>query len=145
MKDKLKEKHRSVVYSFEGRWEKPLLSGKVRVFFRKRRPVIQPNRVFFYVGVPVKQLIGFSKVRSIQSVNLAGAIAIMDQGAITQEELTQYITSDGLVDAIWIGNPNIFETPFDLEFLKKNHNFNPPQSFSYVDEKLEDCLTGEAK
>lgn len=136
------EQPRSVVYSFEGRWEEPLEKGQVKVFFRKRRPVITPNRVFFYVGVPVKKIIGSALVEKIEPVNLEAAIRIRKSGAITENELVSYVGHYGRVSAIWIRAPEIFPEPFCLAELNEQHGFNPPQSFSNVSEELERYLLG---
>ena len=139
------EKPRSVVYSFEGRWEEPLEKGQVKVFFRKRRPVIKPDRVFFYVGVPVKKIIGSAAVEKIEPVNLEAAIRIKKSGAITENELLSYIGHDGTVSAIWIREPEILSEPFGLSELNERHGFNPPQSFSNVSAEFEKYLLGAVK
>lgn len=142
MKKSTNDVPRSVVYSFNGRWEKPLISGKVEVFFRKRRPVFMPSRVFFYVGVPVKKIIGFAEIRKIEPVDLEAAKRIKKSGAITDDELASYIGQDGTVSALWIGAPTIFLEPFTLSDLNERLGFNPPQSFSNVSTKFEDFLLG---
>lgn len=140
MKKILKEKPGSVVYSFEGRWEEPLISGRVKVFFRKRRPVVTPSRVFIYVGVPVKKIVGFADVTKIESVDLNAALGIKKSGSITENELVSYIGADRSVSAIWIGKPKIFSEPFTLSELNNLHSFNPPQSFSNVSVDFESFL-----
>lgn len=127
----------SVVYSFNGRWEKSLVRKKVKVFFRKRRPVLPPDRVFFYVGVPVKKIIGFSDLNFIEKVGLNEAIKYKDEGCITETELEKYIGSDGYVFAIHLNEAIIFENPMDLESLRNEFSFNPPQSFSNVSANFE--------
>ena len=140
MKKEKMEKFRSVVYSFNGRWEEPLSSGEVKVFFRKRRPVINPSRVFFYIGVPVKKVIGFADVTIVEPVDLAAAIRIKRSGAISENELIAYIGQVGTVNAIWIGKPTIFQRPFPISDLHELYGFNPPQSFSNVSTEFEGYL-----
>lgn len=132
----------SVVYSFEGRWEEPLRQGEVRVFFRKRRPTKLPKRVFLYVGVPVKAIIGFAEVEGIVSTSLSDAVAIRSQGAITENELIRYIGQAGQVHAIKIGLPTLFSKAITLSDLKENFRFNPPQSFSIMSDSFEETLLG---
>lgn len=139
------KEQKSVVYSFEGRWESKLRKGNLKVFFRKRRPIELPQRAYFYVGVPVKGIIGFSEVRAIEKINLDQALKYAEQGQITEKELTNYIGLQGHVNAIWIENIRIFAQSVELSFLKANLQFNPPQSFSYVESSLRaalDCETG---
>jgi len=140
-----KASNASVVYSFEGRWKDAILHGEVRVFFRKRRPTRLPARVFFYIGAPVKSVIGFADVEGISSVSLVEAIAIRDQGAISESELKRYIGQDGQVNAIRIGIPTILTEPLQLSDLKERFSFNPPQSFSIVSDAFEATLMGISK
>jgi len=132
----------SVIYSFSARWDDALRSGSVHVFFRKRRPKIEPKFVFLYVGFPVKEIIGFAEVKSIEAIDLNRAIQLKDQGAIEEKELVKYIGSEGSVSAIQISKPKIFTKPFDLEALNQRFGFHPPQSFSKLDSEMFDHLTG---
>lgn len=135
----------SVVYSFEGRWEDPLRRGEVSVFFRKRRPRETPERVFFYVGAPIKAIIGFAKVESVIEVSLGEALSLRESGAITEKELEKYIGHGGNVFAIEVDDLKIFSRPAPLDDLSKEFGFNPPQSFSIVDASFEDALLEGAK
>ena len=137
-------KQTSVVYSFNGRWEDALTSGAVNVFFRKRRPVKTPSKVFFYIGSPAKKIIGFADVTRIEPVDLEMASKIMNSGAITENELISYIGPEGVVNAVWIAKPVIFSKPFTLSDLNERHNFHPPQSFSNVTAEFEEYLLGTA-
>lgn len=144
MKQKEKRRPLSVVYSFSGRWEEPLRLGNVKVFFRKRRPVIYPDRVFLYVGVPAKRIIGYAGVQRILQVGLTEAIEMRSLGAITENELVKYIGVQGSVHAIHIEKPILFEKPFSLEELDRDFGFSPPQSFSKIDDEFEENLTRRA-
>lgn len=139
------KKNPSVVYSFEGRWEEPLRRGEICVFFRKRRPIKLPGKVFFYIGVPVKAIIGFATVKDIKEVSLEDAKLLRGEGAITENELIKYIGLNGRVHAIRIGNLDLFGRPRTLSDLNAEFGFNPPQSFSIVDESFEDVLLGSAE
>lgn len=123
----------------------PITAGEVEVFFRKRRPVSTPSRVFFYVGVPVKKIIGFADVERVESVDLEAALAIRSSGAISEKELVSYIGKNGSVSAIWIDAPTLFPEPFGLAELKGLYGFNPPQSFSNVSAEFESLLIGAVK
>lgn len=140
-----KNKGASVVYSFNGRWEEVLRKGSVRVFFRKRRPTKLPKRVFFYVGVPVKAIIGYAEVEGICNTSLGEAVAIRKLGEITESELIRYIGQRGNVSAIRISPPIIFTKPVDLAALKEQFSFNPPQSFSILSDDFEAALIGKEK
>ena len=145
MKKQENTRPRSVVYSFEGRWEEALRQGSVRVFFRKRRPVIIPDRVYLYVGVPVKKIIGSCAIENIESVDLPSATSLRKEGAITENELIKYIGETGSVHAIHISAPTIFDSPLPLKELEDEFGFSPPQSFSNVRGDFEDYLLGKSK
>jgi len=142
MKNTEERKLHSVVYSFSARWNDALRSGNVHVFFRKRRPKIEPNFVFLYVGFPVKEIIGFAEVKSIEPTDLNRAIQLKDQAAIEEKELVKYIGPTGSAFAIQISTPKIFIKPFDLEALNERFGFHPPQSFSILGVEMVDHLTG---
>jgi predicted transcriptional regulator len=110
------------------------------VFFRKRRPVEFPGRVFLYVGVPNKAIIGFADVDSINEVNLEQAKSLQDDGCITESELVRYIGESGQVYAITICEPVLFSEDWQLRDLKEFYGFNPPQSFSIIDLDFEKSL-----
>lgn len=131
----------SVAYSFQGRWEESIRRGNIRVFFRKRRPVSLPSRVFFYLGSPVKSIIGCSDVEAVNEVTLCEAISIRGDGAITEKELIEYIGEKESIHAIWIGAPMIFNEPYTLEDMNREFGFNPPQSFSIVGESFDLALS----
>jgi len=61
--------NQSICYSFSSRWFKSLTSGKVKVFFRKVRPIRVPELTFFYVGSPIKQIIGYAYIKKIEMYN----------------------------------------------------------------------------
>lgn len=134
------EEKLSVIYSFQGRWESLLRRGKIGVFFRKRRPVSLPQKVFIYVGVPLKAVIGFAIVKSISEVSLAQANTMANEGGISEQELFNYIGNNGIVHAIKIHDMVIFKEPIGLSYLKNEFGFSPPQSFSIVDAPLEGAL-----
>lgn len=102
-----------------------------------------PKRVFFYVGVPVKKIIGFADIVKIEPVDLEAAVRIKKNAVINEDELSSYIAIDQTVSAIWISRPTIFSDPFTLSDLNRLHSFNPPQSFSYVTEGFESFLLRE--
>lgn len=135
----------TVVYSFNGRWEEPLRTGKVQVFFRKRRPVSVPKYVAFYVGVPTKAIIGYAHVKGVDLVDFQQAAAIKEGGHIDEKELWAYIGKNGKVHALHVGKPFLLEKALKLEELTSEYEFNPPQSFSYPSEKLEKAILRSAE
>lgn len=142
MTEPVSQQEISVVYSFESRWDTILRSGAVNVFFRKRRPRVVPKLVFFYVGSPIKAIVGYADVVSITEVNLEEARNLSSHASIGDEELKSYITQNGKVHAIKIGAPTVFEKGHDYHQLKRERNFNAPQSFLILDKEFERHLLG---
>ena len=133
----------SVIYSFQSRWENSLKSSKIKVFFRKKKPKLQPPRIYFYVGSPTKKIIGFSKVIKIQNVNLDEAKLFSSHGKISEKELISYIGCKGNVYAFWIETPTIFATSIEGPVLNSLFGFNPPQSFCNMRTGMEEFILGD--
>ncbi len=104
-----------------------------------------PNRVFLYVGSPVKKIVGFSAVTSIELVNFNDAKKYLNSGKISEDELMDYIGENGNVHAIHINDIKIFKSHIDLTALRDNFNFNPPQSFSKLSVSFERWLVENGK
>lgn len=93
----------------------------------------------------MKSIIGFASVDEIKEVSLREALLMKDAGAITENELIKYIGSKDSVYAIYIKNLSLLNAPKSLSYLNENFGFNPPQSFSILDESFESVLAGGEK
>ena len=131
---------KSVVYSFNGRWLEALKSGAVKVFFRKKCPTATPSRVYLYVGAPIKEIIGYAEVQHIQDVSLDEALSLTEQGAISPQEVANYVGNGSSVHAIWIHSLILFSEPLSLLELREATSFNPPQSFCNISKELQEML-----
>ena len=132
-----------ICYSFSSRWHRSLVNSRVKVFFRKVRPIREPEITFFYVGTPFKQIVGYAQIQKIERVNLEQAKSIQNDGAISEKELENYFGNTSHVHAIWISNHQIFEEPFDLGKLKSEFGIFAPQNFFNVAQDLNEFLMGE--
>lgn len=113
------------------------------VFFRKVRPIRQPKTTFFYVGSPIKQIVGYAQISRIERVNLEQAKSIQNAAKISEEELERYFGETSAVHAIWISNHHIFEEPFGLEKLTALFGISAPQNFFNVADDLNAFLMGD--
>jgi len=135
--------NQSICYSFSSRWFKSLTSGKVKVFFRKVRPIRVPELTFFYVGSPIKQIIGYAYIKKIEKISLNKAKSFKSDGMISEEELESYFGTKKHIHSIWIENQFFFEKPFNIEKLQSAFDIFAPQSFFNVSTELETFLMGE--
>lgn len=122
----------SVVYSFFQKWENPLRAGRVRLFFRKRCPVQKPARVYFYVGTPLKALIGSAAVSRIDRVSREEALLLTEKGCISPEELLRYIAHNSSVGVIWIEDFQFFDESIPASTLLAEIGLSPPQNFQKI-------------
>ncbi|TIX93551.1 hypothetical protein [Rhizobium sp. P44RR-XXIV] len=130
----------SVVYSFFSRWEEPLRSENVRVFFRKRFPSKLPNRVYFYIGAPVKSIIGSASVSDIKRLHVQEALDLSSLGCITKAELANYLGERESVGAIYLDDFEFFPRPVGLLQIENVISFSPPQNFQNLDAEEEQML-----
>ncbi len=130
----------SVVYSFFNRWEEPLRSEKVRVFFRKRFPSKLPDRVYFYIGAPVKSVIGSARVSEIKRLSAKDALDLSSLGCIPKTELANYLGDRESVGAIYLDEFDFFPRPVELVEIENVMSFSPPQNFQNLDADEERML-----
>jgi predicted transcriptional regulator len=130
----------SVIFSFFEKWEAPLRSGKVSVFFRKRFPRELPNRVYFYIGAPRMAIIGSAAVKSIELISSHHALSLAERGVISQEELSRYLRGRDSVGAIHIGDFDFFPRPACLGEITRTMVFSPPQNFQKIQSGDEQIL-----
>ena len=130
----------SVIYSFQSRWENPLKSGNIKVFFRKTKPRSQPQKVYFYLGSPIMQIIGYSKVKKIEAISLEQSKSLLSAGMISEKELFKYIGNVGRVYAFWIEESFILPAPIPGIILNQRFGFHPPQSFCHINRSMEEFI-----
>lgn len=122
----------SVVYSFFYKWEAPLRAGRVRLFFRKRCPAEMPSRVYFYIGSPLKALVGSAAVSQIDRVSKDDALLLAGDGCITSDELSEYIGHSNAVGVLWIEDFHFFAHPIPAAKMMAEIGLSPPQNFQKI-------------
>lgn len=136
----------SVVYSFFQKWEQPIRSGKVRLFFRKRFPSQKPDRVYFYIGSPIAAVIGSAAVEKVERISKKYALSLAEQGCISRDELAEYIGEREDVGAIYLMDFRLFKEPVALRKLQEKISLLPPQNFQKLSETalsvIEDLANG---
>ncbi|MGO9772270.1 MAG: hypothetical protein ACLPSW_22515 [Roseiarcus sp.] len=119
----------SVVYSFFQKWERPIRSGEVQIFFRKRFPSQKPERVYFYIGSPTSALIGSAAVEKLENIEKKDALFRAEQGCISRDELDRYIGDRETVGAFYLVDFRLFKHPVSLKRIHEKIGLLPPQNF----------------
>ncbi|MBB4642746.1 hypothetical protein [Rhizorhapis suberifaciens] len=135
-----KQRGHSVVYSFFNKWEAPLRSGKVHVFFRKRFPSKSPVRVYFYIGAPVMAVVGSAKISKIERVSADQALSLAPRGCISEDELAKYLADRDSVGAIHMEDFIFFDKPVQADEISSRMVFSPPQNFQNISAEDEEML-----
>lgn len=138
------DKH-SAIYSFRGKWLRPIIEGRIKVFFRRRFPREAPDRIYFYVGAPTSAIIGWAQVTSLQRVEATVALSMATDGAIEKRELAEYLEGAQSVGVFELGAPNMFRNPLSVSDVRKIFNFHPPQNFVQIHKEDASALDELAK
>ena len=124
-----------VLVSFHSKWAQLLRAATPKVVFRLRIPTQPVRTMFFYVGVPIRAVIGKAAISEIRTLKADEACAYASQGAISKEELSQYISKHEKVGIYQIEDYVIFNKEIPLAVLKERFSFYAPQSFMYLSEE----------
>lgn len=130
----------AVVYSFFNKWEAPLRSGSVHVFFRNRFPSKLPRRVYFYIGAPVMAVVGRAKLKKIERVSASQALGLAPQGCISETELAKYMADRDTVGVIHMEGFEFFDHPVSAADISTRIAFSPPQNFQNLSAEDEEML-----
>ena len=130
----------AVVYSFKAKWDGLIRKGSINLFFRKNAPSTDPHRVYFYVGAPIKEIVGWAVVNDIEAVSSEEAFDMADLGSIKIDELRLYLAGRSSVNVIRTGNIKLLNKPVGLEVAQQNLVFHPPQSFCRLTEDDENTI-----
>lgn len=124
------ERSGDILVSFASRWKAPLVDKGVEFIFRRRFPTsFSPCRMFFYIGAPYSELIGYSFIKKVTRINLSEALELVDGACITRDELEKYFQGYGEIGCYQVYDITLFKAPISLADLRGETGFSPPQSF----------------
>ena len=125
-----KEMKMNILLSIKPIYLQKIINGEKKYEFRKKIPNKKIDKVYLYVGVPVKKIVGFFEVDEIlkKSVfDLWNETKI--SAGIDYKTYSNYFKDYKVGIALHIKNFNLFSEPINpYESIK---DFRPPQSFSY--------------
>lgn len=112
-----------------------IFDGSKKYEFRKKLPKKPIKRVYVYVSMPIKKIIGYFEVDYIVSDNY---ITLWDKtkesAGITWPEYIRYFSNSKIAYGIHIQDVVLFKNAVDP--YKLNVNFKAPQSFCYFDREI---------
>jgi predicted transcriptional regulator len=130
----------AVVYSFKAKWDRLIRKGDINLFFRKNAPSTVPRRVYFYVGAPIKQIVGWAEITDIALVAKEEAFGLAGAGAIDVDELRTYLANRSSVSVIRTRKITLLTNPVTLHEVQQKLVFHPPQSFCQLTEDDENVI-----
>ena len=125
----------SIVLSFAGKWEKRLRSDKVKCVFRKRAPrKFTPKWIYVYLASPRSAIIGRCELISLDRISTPKALAMVDEGSISEQELRAYAFGYETLYVYRIKPVQCFEKTLSWSTLNADYGFSAPQSFFVLSE-----------
>ncbi len=131
--------NRNILLSIKSPYVKKIIEGEKTVELRKIFPLeATGSRVYVYVPSPVKEVVGYFVVSSVQKLppnklwRRSGKAA-----AVSKDFFDNYFEGKQLGIAVHFEGFVAFARPTSLNELRSRIGFYPPQSFQYVGSELE--------
>ncbi|MDG0806815.1 hypothetical protein PO856_004104 [Pectobacterium brasiliense] len=130
-----------IILSVKPKYIKEILSGNKIIELRKMvgRSFLPDSEIYLYSSSPVKALVAKAHIKCVEKIDMHRVKErksyILHAACITEGDFDDYFKASEFVFLIYLMKVNIFKNPLDLSELK-NCGFTPPQSFCYVNERL---------
>ena len=120
----------SIVVSFNAKWAPIFPKNSISCVFRKRGPKHSEMKwIYVYVGIPVKALLGRLPILQLRHLSVEESISMANAGALDSHELRKYASDYASLYVFDVGDFQPALKHIELEKLKNDHFFTPPQSF----------------
>jgi predicted transcriptional regulator len=120
----------AILLTFDSRWRTSLVTGQVRVVFRKMGPkAFVPDLMYAYVASPDSAIVARMPITSYAAMPLKDAVQLADQGAISAEELIQYAHTWQELIVMHVGAVAVAKAPITYDYLAKEYNYWPSSTF----------------
>jgi len=127
----------NILLSIKPEYASSILSGMKKYEFRRRLFRHNIERVYIYSG---KKIVGSFQIGSIIEGNPQAIwIKCKDYAGISKQDYFKYFEGSRKAYAIEIKNAKIFKEPINPYTVLRN--FTPPQSFQYIQEKIENFIS----
>lgn len=140
--------NRSILISVKEIYAQQIVIGRKRVELRKSFPTSKEgSRVYIYIPAPNKKIIGYFDIEKINKMPLATLWKVAGHlAALSRDDFFAYFSGKEFGISIHFNKFNLFNTSLSLNFIKQNlPKFHPPQSYIYLDKKIEDIFLEKAK
>lgn len=123
----------AVVVSFDSQWYEKLCSKQFTCVIRKRVPMSStPRWLYFHINSPKSAICARAEILSISHVELSEAIALADQLALTEAEISAYFHGKEQVGCYRLGTIKFAAKEVKAAELNRMMGFHPPQSFCFL-------------
>ena len=139
--DSIAERSRDILVSFDSKWRDLLMGHSIECIVRRRYPKsFSPRRMYFYVGSPHSELIGFADVNDLRTITFNEGLQILGKTGLTRRELDSYFSGYEGLGCYALSRTTIFKQSLSLETLRTRSGFSPPQSFVALSQRASDWL-----
>lgn len=120
----------AIILTFDSRWREPIVSAQVRVVFRKMGPSdFTPNLMYIYIAAPDSAIVARSPITKYETLNLADALLLADDGKISRDALTEYARDRRQLIVMHLGEIAIAQSQITYLRLAEDFNFWPSSTF----------------
>jgi predicted transcriptional regulator len=125
-----------ILMSIKPEYSSKIFSGEKKFEFRKQKPKHRLDTVYVYESQPTQKIVGWFRVTRIipgspdDIWNRCGK-----DGGIQKEDYFRYCRDKRIIYAFAIDKAVRYAFPIDP--LELDRGFNPPQSYIYVNQKME--------
>ncbi|QIA53151.1 hypothetical protein GW574_12830 [Pantoea agglomerans] len=131
-----------ILLSVKPKYIKEILSGNKIIELRKRvgRSFLPDSEIYLYSSSPVKALVAKAHIKCVEKIDMYSVKErkpyILHAACITEDDFDAYFKGSEFVFLIYLIKVNVFKNPLFLKELREI-GFIPPQSFCYVNERLD--------
>jgi predicted transcriptional regulator len=129
------EHERAILLSVRPRFAQSILAGTKTAEVRRKRPDIKPGTpVIIYATKPVGAVVGTANVERIYG----GSPDLLwqehhEQMEISKREFDEYLHETCTAYVLMLSNARLLTQPLTLDDMRESADFQPPQSYRYVD------------
>ena len=137
---------RDVILSIKPRYSNPIISGHKTVELRRRFPTNIPTGTIAYIysTTPVRAIIGYAEILDVLKKPIEKIWDDYEQVAcIEKTDFDSYFEGVTHGFVLCFKNAQAFKREIDLNELREQYNFIPPQSFLYAKSSLRIGLNNE--
>jgi predicted transcriptional regulator len=135
-----------IFVSIHPQYADKILDGIKTVELRRRFPILNglQGRLLIYSTTPVKSVIGYVEIEDVHYMPIKELWSEYSQFAhINKKDFLTYFSGVTGGYAVELKNPQRFNKPISIEYLKKNYGMIAPQSYRYLGEEHEALFAHE--